>query len=70
MAKSLPFNRLERTLLKRRSDGRVRIDAPKLAAELSHHDPNIHERLRRAALRAIEDELTKIAAERKKDPPC
>ena len=72
VAKQLPFDRLVRKALKtagESKDGRAHIDVAALAKEVQRYDRDVQERLRRAALQAIEDELAKIRAERKESNP-
>jgi ribosomal protein L37E len=63
MSPILPFDRLVRRVLKT-DDGIPHIDVEALAREVKHYDRDVQERLRRAALRAIDEELVKIHAER------
>jgi hypothetical protein len=63
MAKQLPFDRLTRKILKT-DDGIPSIDVEALAREVKRYDRNVQERLRLAALRAIDEELAKIRQER------
>lgn len=76
MPKPLPFDRLARKYLKgkQRQPGelvarvgpaeRPRIDVAGLRREVQGYDADVQERLRLAALRAIDEELAKIRAER------
>lgn|GEM_PF-4498819 len=68
-ARTLPFDRLVRRCI-RRDDTGPHIDTTALARELQRYDADVRERLRLAALRAIEAELAIIRAERKDNPPC
>lgn len=60
----LRFRRLEHSVLKTDDAGVRRLDIAQLARELAGLDRDVKERLRRAALRAIEEELERILAER------
>lgn len=59
----LSFDRLERLVITQTPHG-PRIDVVALARELQRYDLDVQDRLRRAALRAIETELAVIRAER------
>lgn len=59
----LPFDRLERLVITQTPHG-PRIDVVALARELHRYELDVQERLRRAALRAIETELARIQQER------
>lgn len=78
MSKPLRFDRLARKLLKGGTtpgagelvanvgpDQPPRIDVAGLRREIQRYDYDVQERLRLAALRAIDEELAKIQAERK-----
>ena len=73
MPKLIPFDGLARRFLRRSTSlvadvgpagAGAGIDVKGLAQEMAQYDANIRDRLRRAALKAIDEELAKIRAER------
>jgi hypothetical protein len=66
VAKQLPFDRLVRKALKT-DNGIPHIDVAELRRVISGYDRTVQERLRRAALRAIDEELAAIRGERDTD---
>ncbi len=66
MTKILPFHeRPQGELVARTTLEDAGIDVERIARELWHYQAEVRERLRQAALRAIDEELEKIRAERK-----